>query len=50
MYIDPNTGGIIFQTLALLGVCALCSVPIAIITAVVMYFRKQGKKFPPNNG
>jgi hypothetical protein len=49
MYIDPNTGGILFQSLTL---CAVCAVPLTALggaLAAVIYFVKKGKKNQPTD-
>lgn len=42
MYIDPNTGGILFQTLAV-SLCAVFALPVIAAGAVVVYFVKKKK-------
>ena len=47
MYIDPNTGGILFQAITF---CTVCGIPITAIggaVAAVIYFVRKGKKDQP---
>ncbi len=48
MYIDPNTGGILFQLLS----CLTCLAPVAAVGGVIagiVYFIKKGKKNPQSD-
>ena len=47
MYIDPNTGGLVFETLTLffqaLTALILCSPVLAVVGIVIVYFVRKGK-------
>jgi hypothetical protein len=42
-YLDPGSGSMIFQTIFGLSQCAICGIPVAIIGAVIYFFRKKKK-------
>ena len=44
MYIDPNTGGLLFQALAAIPLCGVLLLGIVGAIAAVVYFVKKGKK------
>lgn len=45
MYIDPNAGGMIYQSFAFVGICGgIFAIFMAGVLAIVLYFKKGKKK------